>query len=117
LWKEKVLKSKLIEFLKNIFTYHLKFIIMKKLVLLFAAVFAMTLVSCETKPASASDASANASTSAPASTENVQSAPEASTSAVASENKDAEVSENKDAAAPVEEKASAEQKEESKPAA
>ncbi len=88
---------------------------MKKLVLLFAAVFAMTLVSCETKPASASDASA--STSAPVSTENVQSAPEASTSAVASENKDAEVSENKDAAAPVEEKASAEQKEESKPAA
>ncbi|MBP5688859.1 MAG: hypothetical protein J6X22_09505 [Muribaculaceae bacterium] len=84
---------------------------MKKLVLLFAAVFAMTFVSCETKPAS--DASASAS-SAPVSTENVQSAPEASTSAVASE----EVSENKDAAAPAEgEQASAEKKEEAKPEA
>lgn len=95
---------------------------MKKLVLLFAAVFAMTLVSCDTKPASdASASSTSTPASTPASTENVQSAPntpETSTSAVAPENKDAEVSVNKDAAAPAEgEQAPAEKKEEAKPEA
>lgn len=93
---------------------------MKKLVLLFAAVFAMTFVSCDTKPASDASAS-SATTSTPASTENVQSAPstpETSTSAVAPENKDAEVSVSKDAAAPTEgEQAPAEKKEEAKPEA
>lgn len=50
---------------------------MKKLVLLFAAVFAMTFVSCDTKPASNASTS-SASTSAPANTENVQSTQDAS---------------------------------------
>ncbi len=87
---------------------------MKKLVLLSAVVFAMTFASCKTDPAATS-----ASTSAPASTENVQSTPaEEATSTVASENKDAaEVSENKDVAAPAVEQATEEKTEETKPEA
>ena len=86
---------------------------MKKLVLLSAVVFAMTFASCKTDPAATS-----ASTSTPASTENVQSTPaEEATSTVTPETKEAEVSDNKDAAAPAAEQATEEKTEETKPEA
>jgi hypothetical protein len=108
---DKTNNKNIFEFTHN-FINHLKFTIMKKLVLLSAVVFAMTFASCKTDPATSASAS---STSAPASTENVQSTPAEATSAVASENKDAaEVSENKDAATPAAEQATEEKTKETK---